>query len=107
MFFISRRIPTKTELEPVDAMQLRGSQTIGQASKTVLAVFLLLLSSHAVLAQELASDSSELPSTPSGSDLISQPVLKPLAGIEIITHPPRPERLEVLRVRLNGILLYL
>jgi predicted CXXCH cytochrome family protein len=80
VFFISGRIPTKTELEPVDAMQLSGSQTSGQAGKTVLAVFLLLLSSHAILAGELASDSGELASTPLGSDLMSRPVLRPLWG---------------------------
>jgi hypothetical protein len=61
-------------------MQLSDSQTIGQAGKTVLAVFLLLLSSHAILAGELASGSSELASTLSGSDLMSRPVLKPLWG---------------------------
>jgi predicted CXXCH cytochrome family protein len=80
VFFISRRIPTKTELEPVDAMQLSDSQTSGQAGKTVLAVFLLLLSSHAILAGEVASDSGEFPSDPSRDDLIGQSALRPLWG---------------------------
>jgi predicted CXXCH cytochrome family protein len=62
-------------------MQLRGSQNIGAASKTLLPVFLLLiLLCNGVLAQESAAGSSELTSPLSVSDSISPPVLKPLWG---------------------------
>jgi predicted CXXCH cytochrome family protein len=62
-------------------MQVRGSQTIGAASKTLLPVFLLLiLSFNGVFAQEPAAGSSEWVSPLSVSDSTSPPVLKPLWG---------------------------